>query len=255
MAANEPNERVSREAAPILARLDTNPTDPHLYLQLATVYRRGGQPDRARAALEQGLGPTGNDFRLTVELMEMDLDVIRRNLDLAERKLAKAEAGQSRHAPEDVQKLVDKFTKEILTREIELYRLKADRFPQDLSHRLELALRLEQAEQLDQAIAELQQVKKDTKLGWKAALHLGICFKKRSNWRLAQRNLEDALAGVPEGDEAGRKEILYHLAVGSADDGDLQKALDLGHDLANIDFNYREIGKLLDVWQERLQEA
>ena len=74
--APEPVDRVSREAAPILARLDTNPTDPHLYLQLAAVYRRGNQPERARAALEQGLGPTGNDFRLTLELTEMDLDIV-----------------------------------------------------------------------------------------------------------------------------------------------------------------------------------
>jgi tetratricopeptide (TPR) repeat protein len=251
----EVSERVTREAAPILARMDTNPTDPHLYLQLATVYRRGGQPDRARAALEQGLGPTGNDFRLTLELMEMDLDAVRRNLGIAEKKLAKAEAGESRYAPEDVRRLVDKYAKEVANREIELYRLKADRFPQDPSHRLELGIRLEQVEQLDQAIAELQQVKKDPRLGWKAAMHLGVCFKKRNNWRLAQRNLEDALAGVPEGEEAGRKEVLYHLAVGSADDGDLQRALDLGHDLANIDFGYREIGKLLEVWQERLQEV
>lgn len=251
----EPNDRMTREAAPILARLDTNPTDPHLYLQLATVYRRGNQPDRARAALEQGLGPTGNDFRLTMELMEMDLDGFRRNLGIAEKKLAKAEAGESRHAPEDVRKLVQKFTKEVANREIELARLKADRFPQDLNHRLDLGIRLAQADQTDQAIVELQQVKRDARLAWKAALHLGLSFKKRNNWRLAQRNLEDALAGVPAGEEAGRKEILYHLAVGSADDGDLQRALDLGHDLANIDFGYREIGKLLDVWQERLQEA
>ena len=51
-AAAEPPDRATREAAPILARLDTNPTDAHLYLQLATVYRRGNQPDRARAVLE-----------------------------------------------------------------------------------------------------------------------------------------------------------------------------------------------------------
>src|SRR5205823_5728165 len=43
-AAAEPADRVTREAAPILARLDTNPTDPHLYLQLSAVYRRGNQP-------------------------------------------------------------------------------------------------------------------------------------------------------------------------------------------------------------------
>ena len=82
--AAEPADRVNREAAPILARLDTNPTDPHLYLQLANVYLRANQPDRARAALEQGLGPTANDFRLTLELMEMDLDAYRKNLEIAE---------------------------------------------------------------------------------------------------------------------------------------------------------------------------
>ena len=56
---------MTREAAPILARLETNPTDAHLYLQLADCLPPRQQPDRARAVLEQGLGPTGNDFRLT----------------------------------------------------------------------------------------------------------------------------------------------------------------------------------------------
>ncbi|HKA08461.1 MAG TPA: hypothetical protein VKD71_14475, partial [Gemmataceae bacterium] len=115
----EPADRVTREAAPILARLDTNPTDPHLYLQLSAVYRRGNQPDRARAVLEQGLAPTGNDFRLTIELMEMDLDTWRRNLAVADRKLAKAEADEDyKHTPEEMRKLRSKILKEISSREI-----------------------------------------------------------------------------------------------------------------------------------------
>src|SRR5207249_1394455 len=113
-AAAEPADRVTREAAPILARLDTNPTDPHLYLQLSAVYRRGNQPDRARAVLEQGLAPTANDFRLTIELMEMDLDTWRRNLAVAERKLAKAEADEDyKHTPEEMRKIRSKIIKEI----------------------------------------------------------------------------------------------------------------------------------------------
>src|SRR5262245_45730324 len=257
IAPQERHDRVSREAAPILARLDTNPTDPHLYMQLATVYRRGNQPDRARAVLEQGLGPTGNDFRLSIELMEMDLDTHRRNLAIAERKLAKAEAdeGSTRHSPDELRRIRNKLLKEISSREIELYRMRADRFPQDLGLRLELGIRLAEADQVDEAIVELQQARKEPRLLWKAALHLGLCFKKRNNWRLAQRNLEDALANVPATDEEGRKEILFQLAVGSADAGDLQKAIDLGHELANIDFGFRDIGKLLDQWQERLQEV
>jgi tetratricopeptide (TPR) repeat protein len=256
-AVHEPPDRVSREAAPILARLDSNPTDPHLYLQLAAVYRRGNQPERARAALEQGLGPTGNDFRLTLELTEMDLDVYRRNLAIAEKRLAAAEAGEddARHTPEDLRRIRNKLHKEINSREVEMLRLRADRFPNDVSHRLELGIRLSQTDQLDEAIVELQHARKEPRFLWKAALHLGLCFKKRNNWRLAQRNLEEALAQLPAGEEEGRKEILYQLAVGSAESGELQKAIDLGHDLANIDFGFRDIGKLLDDWHQRLQEA
>lgn len=253
----EPMDRVSREAAPILARLDTNPTDPHLYLQLAAVYRRGNQADRARAALEQGLGPTGNDFRLTLELMEMDLDIYRRNLAIADKRLAAAEAGEDdpRHTADDLRRIRNKLAKEIASREIEMLRVRADRFPNDASHRLELGIRLAQADHLDEAIVELQHARKDPRLLWKAALHLGLGFKKRNNWRLAQRNLEEALAQVPAGEEEGRKEILYQLALGSAESGELQKAIDLGHDLANIDFGFRDIGKLLDEWHQGLQEV
>ena len=82
-----------------------------------------------------------------------------------------------------------------------------------------------------------------------------MCFKKRNNWRLAQRNFEEGLAAVPENEEAARKEFLYQLATGSADNGDLPRAIDLGHELANLDFNFKNIGKLLDEWNDRLQSA
>ncbi|MSR54404.1 MAG: hypothetical protein EXS09_14125 [Gemmataceae bacterium] len=255
--AAEPPDRVSREAAPILARLDSNPTDAHLYIQLATVYQRGNQPDRARAALEQGLGPTSNDFRLQLELMEMDLETFRKNLALADKKIAKADAGEDdgRHSVEDLRRIRAKLAREINAREIELCRMRADRFPHDLGYRLELGIRFAAAEMLDEAIVELQQVRKEPRLLWKVAMHLGLCFNKRNNWRLAQRNFEEALAALPANEEEGRKEILYQLAIGSAESGELQKAIDLGHDLANIDFGFRDIGTLLDQWQERLREA
>lgn len=255
--ATEAPDRVTREAAPILARLESNPADPHLYLQLATVYRRGNQPERARAALEQGLGPTGKDFRLVVELMEMDLEPFRKNLALAEKKLAEASEDDldAKHTPDDLRRIKAKLMKEINAREMELYRVKADRYPQDLSNRLELGLRLMQADQIDEAIVEFQNVRKDQRLAWKASLHLGNCFKKRNNWRMAQRNYEEALTQLPAMEEEGRKELLFQLASGHANAGELQRAIDLGSDLANLDFGYRGIGKLLDDWNNQLQEA
>src|SRR5690606_23039164 len=68
--ATEKGDRLTRDAAPILKRIEADPTEPSLYLQLAAVYRRHKEDDRARATLQQGLGPTGNHFTLQLELME-----------------------------------------------------------------------------------------------------------------------------------------------------------------------------------------
>ena len=37
----------------------------------------------------------------------------------------------------------------------------------------------------------------------------------------------------------GKKEMLFQLASGSAETGDLPRAVDLGHELANLDFGFR----------------
>jgi tetratricopeptide (TPR) repeat protein len=259
-AEQTPLDRAAREAAPLLARIQANPTEASLYTQLAAVYRRNNQPDQARAALEQGLGPTGSAYPLVIELMELDLEPFRRNLAVAEEKLARRPRGEDAEEGEgptrdDLKRIRLRLLKEINSREIEIFRLRADRFPLELGHRIELGYRLLRADQLDEAIVELQAARKDPKLAGRASLYLGHCFRKRNNWRLAQRNFEEALTQLPEADEANRKDVLFQLAHGHAEAGDYAKALDLGHDLANLDYSYRDIGRLLEEWQDKLQQA
>src|SRR5206468_2861045 len=88
---------------------------------------------------------------------------------------------------------------------------------------------------------------------FKSLLYLGYCFKNRKNWKLAQRNFEEALQSVPSGEDASRKDLLYQLATGHADHGDLAKAVELGFELANLDFAYRRIGQLAEEWQRKLE--
>jgi tetratricopeptide (TPR) repeat protein len=259
-AAVEKQDKVARDANPILKRIEASPTEPTLYLQLAGVYRRHGQDDRARAALQQGLGPTGNHFSLQVELMELDLVPFKKNLEATEAKLKKLrertdEDLDDDQTEEDLAKIRSKHVKEIAAREVEILRLKADRYPADMAHRLALGERLLHAGKIEEAIKELQQARKDEKLKGRALMYLGAGFRKLKKWPLAQRNFEEALAALPASDESARKEVLFQLANGSADNGDLARALDLGHELANIDFSYKNIGTLLDEWQTKLQQA
>jgi tetratricopeptide (TPR) repeat protein len=115
-----------------------------------------------------------------------------------------------------------------------------------------MGLRLLRVGQTDEAIKELQVVRNDPRHHGKALFYLGMCFKSRNNWRLAQRNLEDALQHLASGETALRKEGMYLLAVGYAETGELQRAIDLACELANLDYNYKDIGALLDDWQAKV---
>lgn len=264
--AAEKADKLTRDVDPLQKRIEADPTEPSLYVQLAALYRRHGKLDRARAVLTQGLAPTGNAFQLQLELLELDITPVRTNLDTTETKIKTLkekkqtieddEGGDAEPMTADeLQKQRAKLVKEVNAREVEIYRMKADRWPTELNHRLELGLRLMKADNYDEAIAELQQVRRDERLKWKACLYLGKCFKKRNNWRLAQRNFEEGLAAVPPGEEGGRKELLYQLASGAAENGDLPRAIDLGHELANLDYAFKDIGKLIDEWHDRVQNA
>ena len=267
--ASEKQDKLLREADPILKRIEADPTEPALYVQLANVYRKHNNPDRAKAALQQGLGPTGNAFQLQLELMDLDLVPIRKNLEHTESllKKLKEKAKQAKEettdeddeladlSERDLIQLRSKQLKEINAREIEIFRVKADRFPNEANHIIELGTRLLKSDLIDEAISELQKARRDERLKWKAAMYLGVCFKKRNNWRLAQRNFEEALSAIPANDDSARKELLYQLASGCAENGDLPRAIDLGHELANLDYGFKNIGKLLDEWNDRLQSA
>jgi tetratricopeptide (TPR) repeat protein len=240
---------VEREAAAWRARLADDPTSAEAYLQLARLYRKGGKLERAHEVLREGLMATGNAFELAAELADLEIEPFRRNLAITEEKLA---------AHPDDEKLLRirlHLRKEVNTRELELHRLRADRFPGELSHRYEVGVRLMRAGQLHEAIRELQAARADPRLRWQSLLALGYCFKARNNWRVAQRNFEEALESLPANETANRKSLLYELACGHAEAGDLGKAVDLGSELAHLDFSYRDIQQLLDDWQARLRHA
>lgn len=248
-ATPSPLDRTGGEAARLKARIDADPTNPNAYLHLAGVYRRAGQLDQARAVLEQGLGPTGNDFELSALIAELEIEPFRNNLAITEEKLKKTQAD------EELRRLRIRLLKEINTRELELFRLKADRYPGELGHRYELGVRLLRADQTDEAIRALQMARAEPRYRGRALLRLGYCFRRRNNWRLARRNFEDALQALAPNEEETKKEVLFELASGCAEAGELSAAVDWAHELANLDFGYREIGRLLDEWTTRLGQA
>jgi tetratricopeptide (TPR) repeat protein len=249
-AANkEPEDKAPRDVAALKAKIQANPTNPNGYLHLAAVFRRADQLDKARTVLEAGLGPTANRFEMVMELIDLEIEPFRRDLAIAEEKLGNDPDNQ------ELQTIRARLAKEIATRELDFFRKKSERFPTENAHRFEMGVRLLRCGQVDEAIRELQSVRTDPRHQGKALVYLGYCFQNRNNWRLAQRNFEEALNHLTAADEKYRKEILYQLARGYAATGELTRAVDLACELANLDFGYRDIGKLLDEWNAKVQKA
>ncbi len=242
-------EEIAGTAAEALSRrIEANPTDARGYLQLAHHHVKANDFELARTVLQMGLGPTGNAFELIVEIAEMEIEPFRRDLAVTEQKL-NADPENT-----ELRQLRARLKKEINMRELDLLRRKADRFPNEAGHRLEMGVRLQQLGQIDEAIRELQAIRTDPRYSGKAAYHLGMCFRNRNNHRLAQRNFEEALQHLAPADHETRKETMYSLAQTCAETGDLTRAVDLATDLAHEDYAFRDISRLLDEWQARLQE-
>ncbi len=237
--------RLSRQVEPLRTKIAADPANPNHYLQLADIYHRAQQPDDARKVLEEGLGPTGQHFDLQMQLAELDIEPFRLNLHLTEERL------KAQPQDEELRRIRLRLVKEINTRELDLFRRRADRYPADAAARLELGIRLLRAGQTEEAILELQQARRDLRHRGKALLYLGYAFKGKNNWPLAKRNFEEALQDLPPSEENSRKELLFQLAKGAAETQDWENAIRMGSELANLEYGYREIGRLLDEWQRQ----
>jgi tetratricopeptide (TPR) repeat protein len=238
-------QRINKEAATLLQRIEENPTNAGIYLQLAQLYRRNDFADKAIAILKKGLAATGNNFEIAMEALDSEIEPFRRNLAICKEKLA-AEPKDAKLAAKCAE-----LQKEVDSRELDYFRKKSDRYPTDAAARYEMSVRLHNVGQYDAAIQELQKVRNDPKHKTRVLIYLGKCFKSRKNWKLAQRNFEEALQQLSPAEESFRKEIMFHLATLYAENGEMPRAIELGCELANLDYSYKDIGTLIEKWQAK----
>jgi tetratricopeptide (TPR) repeat protein len=231
------------------ARLDADPTRAEGYLGLARLYRDAGRLDEARAVLSDGLPATGHAFDLTVELTDLAIEPFRLDLAATRQRLAE------RPGDEGLLAIEADLRREVNTRELELYRLLADRYPGRLVYRFEVGLRLLRAGQLAEAVEQLQAVRADASLEGPALLALAHGFRSRQHPRQALKHFEEALARLPPEPPDRRSEVLYELARCHAELGELPRAVSVATELVRIDPAHRDIGLLLAEWRSRAGQA
>ena len=135
--------------------------------------------------------------------------------------------------------------------ELEEYNERAVNYPTDLTIKYELGRRQLLAGRFDDAIGNLQQASNDPRRRLQALNALGMAFGKKGYLREAAETYQRALQGdVPE---LRTKELLYNLGDVQEKMEELDGARDAFSQLAQIDYQYKDVRERLEAIRGRLK--
>lgn len=176
---------------PPLAELEhsvaQDPTDVERQLELARHCEENGDFERARRALHDALQISGGDLRVQEQWEDLEAGILRRRVEKA-RQLAELRADD-----EAQQQLVKAQQIELNDYELDLYRRRAQRYPNRSELKYEFALRLSRAGLLDEAIQQLTGVSNNPQLRLHATMLMADCLTSLGQRLRARQCYEQAL--------------------------------------------------------------
>ena len=140
--------------------------------------------------------------------------------------------------------------KELLDYELKVYAERAEKYPTDMSIKYELGRRQLTVGQIDEAIASLQQAQRDPKRRATALSLLGQAFNRKGWHREAAETYGKALELDPTEERA--KELRYNLGISLEAMEDFSKALDQYSQVAQIDYNYKDVRKRIEDLRKKV---
>ena len=227
------------QAVVLRETLAQDPANVEAALELADLLEKEETIAAAEQVLRQALAASGNDLKVREHLEDRQLRWARHRVHVAEQRAAAEDTPQHRQTLEEVRSAQ-------IRQEIEVYRSRSDRYPENMTWRYELALRLKADGNYDGAIKEFQAVIQDDRRKGAVALELGECFQKIKQYQLAFQSYQTAVDALTDREADLRKRALYRagvLAMGLKDVDSAQKYLST---LAGIDFGYRDVADRLD---------
>lgn len=221
------------------------PTNLPLYYELAEIYVRDGEYARAEQLMAKAYEIT-KDVAAKEKLEDLQLRRLRQALAEAEKEYRSNPSDQTK------QKMVA-AQKALWSKELEVYKDRVERFPNNLAFRFELGVRYQLNEMYEEAIKQYQIAQTDPRRKGVCLLNLGQCFEKIGQHRLAMKHFEDAVQEISDRDAENKKRALYSAAVLAYRLKDYRKAEQHASALAAMDYSYRNVGELLDKIAKRLE--
>ncbi len=168
-----------------------DPKAVHSYLDLAEIYRRRSDFDKAEKVLAKGLKANPDEPSLTVVYEDIQLSRLKRAIEAqAQRVLQHPEDTGHKAKLNQLNEMLNKY-------EVEAFRRRAKLHSDDPSVHLQLGKVLARVGDHDGAIGEFQQARTSALATVKieALYHSGLSFEANGAFKLADRNYKEALEG------------------------------------------------------------
>lgn len=221
-------------------RIKKDPANLSLYLELADLHLKEDRFEPAIEVLRRGVDASGNSIEMQERLEDVELRAARHQLLVAEKK------AQAEKTPESAA-LYQQFKIELNNKELEAYRHRCERYPNNLGFKYQLGVCLQRAKKYNEAITVLQEARADVKRRGMVFLYLGASFEAIKQYKLALSNYEQAIEALSEREIDQKKQAIYlagALAMDRLKDWETaEKHLTM---LAGLDFGYKDVGARLD---------
>jgi tetratricopeptide (TPR) repeat protein len=237
-AAAEPAKAGDRRAE-LMQSVRDNPSDVDGTLELADLFEQDGRIDEAEKLLARALSASGNELKVREHVEDRQLRWAKSKVMIAEQRLATSDTPEHRET-------VDKLKRAQLRQELEIFGARCSRYPENLTWKYELALRLKAAGKFPEAIRHFQEALKDVRRKGAISLELGECFQSIKQYPLAMQNYEAAVEVLTDRELELRKRALYRAGVLAAGLKDLDAAQKHLSAVAGLDYGYRDVAERLD---------
>jgi tetratricopeptide (TPR) repeat protein len=220
-------------------KIAKDPKEMTPYLELAELYFRSDEYDKAEEVLARAHEASGGDQ----DVRERWEDAQLRNLRY---HIREAEAEVHKTGTDEAKKQHDELRWRYNLQSMEVYKHRCERYPNNLPYKYELGLRYQIAGQYNEAIQQFQRARNDPRRKGACMLALGQCFEQIEQHRLAVSHYALAIEEISERDVEQRKKALYlagTLAIRTSDLDGAEKHLTA---LAALDFGYKDVSTLLD---------
>jgi tetratricopeptide (TPR) repeat protein len=237
-ATAEPAKAGDRRAE-LMQSVRDNPADIEGTLELADLFEQDGRIDEAEKLLTRALAASGNELKVREHVEDRQLRWAKSKVMIAEQRLAGSDTAENRET-------VDKLKRAQLRQELEIFGTRCSRYPENLTWKYELALRLKAAGKFPEAIRHFQEALKDVRRKGAISLELGECFQSIKQYPLAMQNYEAAVELLTDRELDLRKRALYRAGVLAAGLKDLDAAQKHLSAVAGLDYGYRDVAERLD---------